>query len=61
MPTAGLADSLNPNADDWVTSIAIQADGKILAGGYFLNIGGQTRKLFRSIDVTTLPRCKTWP
>jgi uncharacterized delta-60 repeat protein len=41
--TTGLADSLNPNANDEVVSIAVQADGKILAGGFFNGIGGQTR------------------
>ena len=34
--TTGLADSFNPNATDDVESIAVQADGKILAGGFFL-------------------------
>ncbi len=34
-PTTGLADSFNPNAGDFVTSIAVQADGKVLAGGLF--------------------------
>jgi len=43
-PTTGLADSFNPNANDWVYSIALQPDGKILAGGAFTSIGGQTRR-----------------
>ncbi len=33
--TTGLADSFNPNANGFVESIAVQADGKILAGGGF--------------------------
>ena len=33
--TTGLADSFNPNANDRVHAIAVQADGKILAGGDF--------------------------
>ena len=33
--TTGLADSFDPNANDCVYSIAVQADGKILAGGDF--------------------------
>ena len=33
--TTGLADSFNPNANGAVYSIAVQADGKILAGGDF--------------------------
>ena len=39
--TTGLADSFNPNANVRVFSIAVQADGKILAGGAFFSIGGQ--------------------
>ncbi len=34
-PTTGLADSFDPNADNAVNAIAVQADGKILAGGLF--------------------------
>ena len=49
-PVTGLADSFNPNASDWVLSIAVQADGKILAGGKFLNIGGQTRNFIARLD-----------
>src|SRR6187399_1258435 len=42
--TDGTLDSaFNPNADNWVYTIAVQADGKILAGGDFTTIGGQTR------------------
>jgi uncharacterized delta-60 repeat protein len=41
--TTGLADSFDPNANLFVSSIAVQADGKILAGGGFTTIGGQTR------------------
>ncbi len=43
----GLADSFNPNANDQVHAIAVQADGKILAAGWFGNIGGQARTLHR--------------
>src|SRR5436853_1336483 len=39
----GTLDGFNPNANGTVLSIAVQADGKILAGGTFTNIGGQTR------------------
>ena len=45
-PTTGLADSFDPNASSAVYAIAVQADGKILAGGVFSganSIGGQTR------------------
>ena len=51
--TTGLADSFNPNANDEVRSIAVQADGKILAGGTFTTIGGQTRNKIARLDATT--------
>jgi uncharacterized delta-60 repeat protein len=54
-PNTGLADSWNPNASGGggVYSIAVQADGKILAGGPFNNIGGQTRNHIARLDATT--------
>src|SRR5438552_2183570 len=51
--TTGLADSFNPNANDVVSSIAVQADGKILAGGIFTSIGGQTRNYIARLDAIT--------
>jgi len=45
-----LADSFNPNANDSVFSIAVQADGKILVGGVFNNIGGQKRNHMARLD-----------
>ena len=52
-PTTGLADSFNPNANSNVLSVALQADGKILAGGVFTGIGGQTRNRIARLDATT--------
>jgi uncharacterized delta-60 repeat protein len=52
-PTTGLADSFNPNANNSVESIAVQADGRILAGGTFTGIGGQTRNRIARLDATT--------
>ncbi len=56
----GAADSWNPNANGGVVnSIAVQADGKILAGGQFntgfgtATIGGQTRNYIARLDATT--------
>ena len=43
----------NPNANDRVYSIAVQADGKILAGGLFTSIGGQTRNQIARLDPAT--------
>jgi uncharacterized delta-60 repeat protein len=51
--TTGLADSFDPNANDHVFSIAVQADGKILAGGTFTSIGGQTRSRFARLSNDT--------
>ena len=54
--TTGLADSFDPNAKDRdpaVASIAVQADGKILVGGFFLSIGGQPRNSIARLDPTT--------
>jgi uncharacterized delta-60 repeat protein len=54
--TTGLADSFDPNANNFVSSIAVQADGKILAGGFFNgpnSIGGQTRNFIARLDATT--------
>jgi hypothetical protein len=48
-----LADSFNPNANNVVLSMAVQADGKILAGGDFNGIGGQMRHAIARLDVTT--------
>ena len=51
--TTGAADSFNPNANGPVVTIAVQADGKVLAGGGFTNIGGQTRNYIGRLDATT--------
>src|SRR5438445_11951156 len=48
-----MADSFNPNANSYVLSIAVQADGKILAGGFFTSIGGQTRSGFARLSNDT--------
>ena len=42
-PTTGLADSFNPNANERIYSITVQADGKILVGGVFTSIGGDSQ------------------
>ena len=51
-PNTGTADLFNPNANGNVDTIAIQADGKILAGGFFTNIGGQPRIRIARLDAT---------
>ena len=52
-PGTGLADSFNPGADRSVISIAVQTDGKILAGGTFTSIGGQARQYIARLNPTT--------
>ncbi len=45
--------AFNPNANSTVFSIAVQPDGKILAGGIFTSIGGQSRNFVARLDATT--------
>jgi hypothetical protein len=51
--STGAADSFNPNSDADVYPIALQADGKVLAGGFFTNIGGQPRTWFARLSNDT--------
>jgi hypothetical protein len=52
--TTGAADPLfNPNANGAVESIVVQTDGKILACGTFLSIGGQLRSSFARLNNDT--------
>src|SRR5205807_5528487 len=48
-----LANLFDPNANDNLSSIAVQADGKILVGGSFTSIGGQTRDRIARLPITT--------
>src|SRR5450759_4462783 len=55
-PDGTLDTAFDPNANSSVYSIAVQADGKILAGGDFNganSIGGQTRNRIARLDATT--------
>ena len=52
-PDGTLDTAFDPNANGAVYSIAVQADGKILAGGIFGSIGGQTRNFIARLDATT--------
>ena len=49
----GAADSYDANADNIVDSIAFLSDGKVVAGGEFSNIGGQSRNLFARLTNDT--------
>ena len=70
-PVTGLADSWNPNADNFVYAVAVQTDGKILAGGAFSganSIGGQNRSFFARLsndnaalqNVAVTPTAVSW-
>src|ERR1700682_6138513 len=52
-PDGTLDTAFDPNANGIVHSIAVQADGKILAGGQFTSIGGQTRNRIARLNATT--------
>src|SRR5205085_5508387 len=52
-PVTGFADGFMPNSDGWVRQITVQADGKILVGGDFTNIGGQPRGRIARLDPIT--------
>src|SRR5947207_1996870 len=52
-PDSTLAASFDPSANSSVYSIAVQADGKILAGSYFNTIGPQPRDFIARLDATT--------
>ncbi len=43
----------NPNSSGGILSIAVQADGKVLAGGQFISIGGQPRNNIARLDAVT--------
>src|SRR5437016_4207635 len=52
-PDGTLDAAFDPNADSYVHSIAVQADGKILVGGFFTSIGGQMRNNVARLDGIT--------
>src|SRR5436853_5621491 len=52
-PDGTLDTAFNPNANNTVLSIAVQADGKILAGGGFTFIGGRTDERRVRLDDNT--------
>jgi hypothetical protein len=52
-PDGTLDTAFDPNADNVVYSIAVQADGKILAGGAFTSIGGQMRNYIARLYLAT--------
>lgn len=52
--TNGTVDTtFNPNADATVRTIAVQSDGRVLAGGDFALIGGQSRQGIARLNATT--------
>ncbi len=59
-------DSFNPGADGYVYWLGVQADGKILVGGTFSTLGGQTRNYLGrlnadgTLDSTFNPGVSSW-
>ena len=49
---ATVDDSFNPGANSGVFSLAVQADGKMLVGGYFTTLDGQTRNYIGRLNGT---------
>ena len=54
-------DGFDPGADGTVYSIAIQADGKIVVGGYFTTIGGQARSRIARLHSRWQRGCRFQP
>jgi uncharacterized delta-60 repeat protein len=52
-PDGTLDSAFNPNASGEVDAIAVQADGKVLVGGVFTTIGGQSRNFLARLDGTS--------
>jgi hypothetical protein len=52
-PDGTLDSTFDPNANNTVNSIAVQAGGKIVAGGSFTAIGGQQRNRIARLEATT--------
>ncbi|MEO6393474.1 MAG: hypothetical protein ABIP75_16615, partial [Pyrinomonadaceae bacterium] len=52
-PVTGLADSFDPNANNRVYTISVQANGKIVVGGQFTIIGLATRLRIARLDGVT--------
>jgi uncharacterized delta-60 repeat protein len=53
LPAQSALDGFDPNANNYVEAMAIQPDGKILAGGWFTQIGGQARNFIARLDPAT--------
>jgi uncharacterized delta-60 repeat protein len=59
-PDGTLDSGFNPGVggyfdDDWVSSLAVQADGKILVGGSFYSLGGQPRRCLGRLNDDGIP------
>ena len=52
-PDGSLDSVFNPDPNDAINTLELQADGTILVGGYFSNIGGQNRKYIARLNGTT--------
>jgi uncharacterized delta-60 repeat protein len=52
-PDGSLDTAFNPDANNVVFAIVVQADGMIVVGGEYTNIGGQTRNRIARLDAVT--------
>ena len=70
-PDGNIDTSFNPGANQLVQALAVQADGKILVGGYFSELAGRERfrigrltnpvAALQSVDVSTNGTTIDWP
>lgn len=44
-------DGFNPNANGLVNTVVVQLDGRTLASGFFIGIGGQMHRRIARLDV----------
>ena len=50
-PDGSMDEDFNPGVNERVIALAIQADGKIVIGGLFNEIGGEERHCGKSADI----------
>ncbi len=48
-----MPDAFDPDVFGYVRAIAMQADGKVLAGGGFVSVGGESRFIFARLSNDT--------
>jgi len=51
-PDGSVDASFHPQLDLWVIALAVQADGKIVIGGYFTLVNGAIRRSIARLNAT---------